>query len=138
MAPSGGEADADDYAYIVHYASKDTVRSIFVKTDKRFEDEWEIPYGRVEKAIMNAVDSHWNYLPVHERTRGGLFALTRRGPGEMEDVITGFAKTESMIREISIRREISMRQSERRARRMRGEDPMRDILPEAGAVKQCF
>ena len=82
-----------------HYISNDRVREIFVEVDARFGNEWVIPYERVETAMLAEVDRYWNYLPVGERRRGGLYGLVERGPGEMEDVVLAFAEKELRMRE---------------------------------------
>lgn len=82
-----------------HYITNDRVREIFVEVDARFGNEWTIPYERVGKAVLTEVDKHWNYLPVDERRRSGLYSLSQRGPGEMEDIVLAFAEKERRMHE---------------------------------------
>jgi hypothetical protein len=84
-------------SFIDHYIGEDTVNSIFVKVDERFRNEWTIPYDRVELALENEINKHWNFMPMNQRMRGGLHGLVQRGPGEMNDVVRAFAKIEKRL-----------------------------------------
>ena len=73
------------FPYITHYSSMKEIRDICMTINKKYDNEWDVPYGRVETAIKTIVDSYpeKNY---------GLTALCQRGPGEFKDVITEVVK----------------------------------------------
>jgi hypothetical protein len=77
--------------YLDHFAGEEKVKDTFVALDKRYLDEWDIPYDRVEKAFIAAKDEYWNAVPG-PRGKTGLLALCEPGPGELDHVLDAFAK----------------------------------------------
>ena len=74
------------FPYITHYSSMKEIRDICMTINKKYDNEWDVPYGRVETAIKSIVQSY------PKNSKGGLEALCQRGPGEFKDVITEVVK----------------------------------------------
>lgn len=77
--------------YLDHFSGEESVKRVFVALDKRYLDEWEIPYDRVEKAFIAAKEEYWNAVPG-PRKNAGIIALLQPGPGELDHVLEAFAK----------------------------------------------
>ena len=73
------------FPYITHYSSHKEVFDICMSVNKKYDNEWDIPYAKIENAIRKIIESY----PAKPT---GLAALSQRGPGEFRDVIRDVAK----------------------------------------------
>lgn len=78
------------FPYITHYSSMKEIRDICLTINKKYDNEWDVPYTKIENAIKRIVDSY-------PQKSSGLAAMCQRGPGEFRDIITEVVKYQVVL-----------------------------------------
>ena len=78
------------FTYITHYSSMKEIHDICMTINKKYDNEWDVPYTKIENTIKGIVDSY------HKKPTG-LALLSQRGPGEFRDVIRDVVKYHVVI-----------------------------------------